>query len=184
MANAHDRFAQLRPVDVQTGLLNVIVETPKQSTCKNDYDRELGLFRIVKGLPLGMHFPYDFGFLPGTLGGDGDPLDALVMSQHPTFVGCLVPARLIGVLEAEQTDRKGKDMSRNDRLIAMVDFNADDLQAGSVKQLNPNLLHEIEEFFISYNHLEGKTFHPLGWYGPKRANQLLTDGIRQFRNKK
>ena len=93
----------IRPEDKETGLLNVIVETPRGSRCKHSYDTELGVFRLKKCLPAGTHFPYDFGFIPGTLAEDGDPLDVLIISQYKTFTGCLIPVRLIGVLEAKQS---------------------------------------------------------------------------------
>ncbi|HEX8201166.1 MAG TPA: inorganic diphosphatase, partial [Isosphaeraceae bacterium] len=96
-------FDRLGAFAVKTGELNVIIETPKGSRNKFDFDEELGLFKLGGVLPAGAVFPYDFGFVPATRGGDGDPLDVLVLMDEPAFVGCLVPARLIGVIEAEQT---------------------------------------------------------------------------------
>src|ERR687890_1560322 len=96
--------------------LNVIIETPKGSRNKYNYDEKLGLFRLGGVLTSGASFPFDFGFVPSTLGGDGDPLDVLVLMDEPAFAGCLVRARLLGVIEAEQTE-KGKT-AQNDRLIA------------------------------------------------------------------
>jgi inorganic pyrophosphatase len=76
--------------------LNVIVETPRGSRNKFTYERDLGVFRLGKQLPAGAVFPYDFGFIPSTRAGDGDPLDALVLLDTPTFPGCLVRSRLLG----------------------------------------------------------------------------------------
>src|SRR5918912_4248095 len=90
------------------GELNVIIETPKGSRNKFDYDEETGLFKIGGVLPAGASFPFDFGFVPSTVGGDGDPLDVLVLMDDPAFPGCLVAARLIGVIQAEQTEKDGK----------------------------------------------------------------------------
>src|SRR5215210_8005156 len=98
--------------------INVIIETPKGSRNKYNFDEELGLFKLGGVLPAGAVFPFDFGYVPSTVGGDGDPLDVLVLMDEPAFVGCLVPARLIGVIEAEQTE-EGKT-TRNDRLIAVT----------------------------------------------------------------
>src|SRR5919199_1807176 len=98
--------------------LNVIIETPKGSRNKFDYDEELGLFKLGGVLPAGASFPFDFGFLPATRGGDGDPLDVLVLMDEPAFAGCLVTVRLLGVIEAEQTE--GDATTRNDRLIAVA----------------------------------------------------------------
>src|SRR3712207_70105 len=109
----------LDAIDPRSGTLNVIIETPKGSRNKFKYDEERGLFLLDGVLPLGAVFPFDFGFVPSTLGDDGDPLDVLVLMDEPAFAGCLVPARLIGVIEAEQTE-KGKT-TRNDRLITVAE---------------------------------------------------------------
>src|SRR5215208_1072043 len=98
--------------------LNVIIETPRGSRNKFNYDGGLGLFKLGGVLPAGAVFPFDFGFIPSTLGGDGDPLDVLVLMDEPAFTGCLVPSNLLGVIEAEQTE-DGKT-TRNDRLIAVA----------------------------------------------------------------
>ncbi len=167
----------------EDGELNVIIETPKGSPYKNDYDPKLQLFRMAKGLPAGMHFPYDFGFIPGTLGEDGDPLDILVLASYPLFVGCLATVKLIGVLEAEQTDKDSKKLIRNDRLIGCLQTKCGDETSffSNAKELPQMLIEEIEAFFIQYNKLEGKRFHPLGWYGPKRAFSLLNENIKARR---
>ena len=82
------------------------------------YDPKQGIFTLRKVLPEGMVFPHDFGFLPRTLAADGDPIDVLLLMDVPAFPGCLVPSRLIGVIEGEQLD--GKKKVRNDRLIAVA----------------------------------------------------------------
>jgi len=102
-----------------TGLVHVIVDTPKGSRNKFKYDEKLGLFRLGKVLPLGSCFPYDFGFIPSTKAEDGDPVDVLVLMDEPAFSGCLVTVRLLGVIEAEQTE-EGKTV-RNDRLIGALE---------------------------------------------------------------
>src|ERR1700733_8357960 len=85
----------------------VIIETPKGSRNKYDYSVEFKCFQLGKVLPEGMVFPFDFGFLPSTLGEDGDPVDVLLLMDQPTFCGCVVPSRLIGVIEAQQTEKDG-----------------------------------------------------------------------------
>ena len=95
--------------------INVIIETPKAQPSKFKYDPEHGIFRLEKLLPLGTVFPFDFGFLPSTLGEDGDPLDILVLMDAPAHVGCLIEVRIIGIINAEQTE-DGKTES-NDRLL-------------------------------------------------------------------
>jgi inorganic pyrophosphatase len=157
-----------------SGKLQVVIETPKRSHYKYKYDEKLGLFRISRCLPAGSYFPYDFGYIPGTRGADGDPLDMLVMLHHPTFPGCLLKVELLGVLEAEQTEKDGKTV-RNDRLIGRME--GDHPRLDSAKQWHGDFQKEIEQFFVSYNALDGKKFTPLGWHGPKRAQALLEQGI-------
>jgi inorganic pyrophosphatase len=161
----------------------VVIETPKGSHNKYDYDEELGLFILGGVLPEGMSFPYDFGFLPSTLGGDGDPLDVLLLMDQPAFCGCLVPSRLVGVIEAEQTERDGT-RQRNDRLVAVPVNCRVCSEYRSIKDLNEHRLHEIEQFFVSYNRIKGKAFEVLGVHGPERAEELARRGMDQFAKRK
>jgi len=162
---------QLPAQDPGSGLLNVIVDTPKGCRNKYKYDEEHGLWRLSKVLPLGASFPFDFGFLPSTRGEDGDPVDVLVLLDEPSFPGCVVPARLIGVIEAAQT-QDGKTI-RNDRLVAVVETPYNPPLFRSLDELSPQHLDEIEHFFISYNQIEGRQFKPLGRHGPEKAQQVL-----------
>jgi inorganic pyrophosphatase len=177
------RLARLAPIasgDPER-LLRVIIETPQGSRNKFDYDPELGLFKLGGVLPAGAVFPFDFGFVPSTTGGDGDPLDVLVLMDEAAFTGCLVEARLLGVIEAEQTERDG-ETTRNDRLVAVADASRNHKDVRSLAQLNENLLDEIEHFFVSYNEMKGKKFTPLGRFGTERARQLIEEGVRRFRS--
>ncbi len=171
-------FDGLGAFDSKTGAVNAIVETPKGSRNKFKYDPELGLFRLNKVLPAGAVFPFDFGFIPSTLGGDGDPLDVLVLMDESAFTGCLVWARLIGVIEAEQTE--GGKTERNDRLIAVAVESYDHEDVQELDQISQNLVDEIEHFFISYEKIEGKEFTPLGRFGSEQAKALVRAGIAQF----
>jgi len=155
---------------------NVIIETPKGSRNKFDYDPELGLFRLGGVLPLGAVFPYDFGFVPGTRGGDGDPLDVLVLMDEPAFTGCLVVVRLLGALEAEQTE-SGATM-RNDRLIAVAAASRNHREVGSLDQITANRIDEIEHFFVSYNQSKGKQWKPLGRSGPAQARRIVQAALQ------
>jgi len=141
-----------------SGLVNVIIDTPQGSRNKFKYDEKLALFRLGKVLPLSASFPYDFGFIPSTRADDGDPLDILVLTDEPCFPGCLVPVRLLGVIEAEQTD-KGKTV-RNDRLIGMVETRYNHPDVRSLEELGRSRLDELEHFFINYNQAEGRQFKP------------------------
>src|ERR1043166_933263 len=130
--------------------LNVIIETPKGSRNKYNYDEELRLFKLGGVLTSGAVFPFAFGFVPSTKGGDGAPLDVLVLMDEPAFTGCLVEARLVGVVEALQTERDG-ERTRNDRLIAVATQAHAHRHVRSLGQLDEQLVSEIEHFFVSYN---------------------------------
>ena len=159
------------------GSVNAIIDTPKGSRNKFKFDEKSGLFKLGGALPLGAVFPFDFGYIPSTKGGDGDPLDILILMDEPAFPGCLVKAKLIGVIEAEQTEEK--KTTRNDRLIAVAADSRNHSHVRFLGDLNSNLVHEIERFFISYNETKGKRFKVLGRFGPDRAAKLITKSKRR-----
>lgn len=163
------------------GTIFAVIETPQGSRNKYRYDEKLGQFVLSKVLPAGSEFPWSFGFVPKTLSEDGDPLDVLLLADEPIPVGCVVPARLIGVMEAEKVD--GNDTERNDRLIAVASESRDHEDLKSFKKLNKNLMHEIEHFFVSYHQESGKKFRILACRGPKAALDVLKNGKALYRRK-
>ena len=164
------------------GDLNVVIETPKGSHNKYAYDEEFGAFRFKAVMPEGNLFPHDFGFIPSTLGEDGDPLDVLVLLDVSLPVGCLLSARPGGVIEAEQRERDG-EVERNDRLLAVATKTRTHRHVHRLEDLRPGLLDEIEAFFKHYNALSGKSFTPLGRGGPERARALVEAGAAAKRKK-
>jgi inorganic pyrophosphatase len=176
------KLGHLSAREPDSGLVRVVVDTPKGSRNKYKYDEQVALYRLSKVLPLGSAFPYDFGFIPSTRAADGDPLDVLVLGEEALFPGCLVTIRLVGVIQAEQTEH-GKTF-RNDRLMGAIETSVNRPAIQTLEDLRPERLDEIEHFFMAYNHLEGRHFTPLGRHGPAMAEQLLADGIRQFGNAK
>ena len=163
--------------------LNVVIETPKGSRNKYNYDEKLRLFKLGGVLTSGAVFPFDFGFVPSTLGGDGDPLDVLVLMDEPAFAGCLVRVRPVGVIEAEQTERDG-ETERNDRLVAVAAKSRLHGNVRTLEDLGSGLPEEIEHFFVSYNQAKGKEFKSLGRFGPGRALKLVEEGVRRFKDSK
>ena len=151
--------------------MDIIIETPKGCRNKYVYDEGLSAFRLKKILPAGAVFPFDFGFIPGTKGEDGDPLDVLVIMDEPAYPGCVVECRIIGGLKAQQS--KKKKMKENDRLIAVSTVSHSYTDVTELKDVNKNILDEIEHFFVSYNEQEGKEFEPQGWVDEKAAMQLI-----------
>jgi inorganic pyrophosphatase len=159
----------------------VIIETPKGRRSKFDYDPNTRLFALGGLLPEGLAFPFDFGFVPSTLGGDGDPLDVMVLMDEPAHVGCVLQVRLIGVIEAEQLE-DGKTV-RNDRLLAVATHSYSHEDVLSLDQAPGSLLDQIEAFFVSYNKSRGKKFRIRARHGPKRAARVLETGMEAFAKK-
>lgn len=170
---------QLGARDERSGAVNAIVDTPAGSRSKFKYDEDRGLFFLNKLLPIGAAFPFDFGFIPGTRGEDGDALDILILGEEPTFTGCLVTVRLLGVIEAEQTE-KHKTI-RNDRLIGTPETAKIRPTERSLADVPRRVLTQIEHFFVAYNHAEGRVFTPLGRRGPRQAMKQIEEGVRLFR---
>lgn len=172
-------LAHLDTWDKESGALNVVIETARGCRSKFKYNAETGTFQLSKVLPKGMQFPFDFGFVPSTCGEDGDPLDVLVLMDEPAFAGCCLACRVIGVIEAEQTEDGTTE--RNDRLIAVAEHCHEHQDARSIKDLHDHLIEEIEHFFTAYHDLDGKEFTPLGRHGPNRAEKLIQQGMKCFR---
>jgi inorganic pyrophosphatase len=160
----------------EENLLQVIIETPKGSAYKYDYDPERDVFCLNKLMPLGMSFPFDFGFIPHTKGEDGDPIDVLVMMELPASQGVLVQCRIIGILEANQIERDGSQC-RNDRVIAVGNLSSQFKSVERIEDLKPELLREMESFFKQYNSLAGKEFISLGWKDSKEALKMIQSQI-------
>lgn len=145
------------PTFGEDGAIHVVIETPKGSPNKYAYSEPFGAFQFKMVLPEGMRFPYDFGMVPSTKGADGDPLDILILLDAPAFPGCVVEARLIGVIEADQRERDGT-WERNDRLIGVAVKARTHAHIAALSDLRPGMLDEVEAFFAQYNQLAGKDF--------------------------
>jgi len=171
----------LPATESESGHVNVVVDTPKGCRDKYEFDEQHEQWRLSKVLPEGSCFPFDFGFVPSTEADDGDPIDVLLIAEEPTFAGCVVPARLIGVLEAEQIE-DGKTI-RNDRLVAVVETRYNHPLYESIDQINQQVLDEVEHFFVAYNRVEGREFKPVGRRGPKHARDLLMQASERRKHK-
>jgi len=167
-------------LDPDKCLCRAIIETPKGYRNKFDYDPASNLFMLGGLLPEGMMFPFDFGFVPSTLGDDGDPLDIMVLMDAPAHVGCLMDVRIIGVIEAKQTEDNNTET--NDRLLGVAVHSYDHEDLESIDQVSKTLLDQVEEFFVSYNKQRGKKFKITGIGGPKKAIKFLKVGIRKHKD--
>jgi inorganic pyrophosphatase len=161
--------------------IHVLIDTPAGSRNKYKYDPALGVFRLSRVLPAGMAFPHDFGSIPQTRAPDGDPLDVLVLGLAPSFPGCLVSARLIGVLHAEQVEA-GRTV-RNDRLIAVAVTPVNRPPLRGLKALDPDTLRDIEHFFESYNRRQGRRFRIAGRGNRQAAEAALARAMRAFQRR-
>ena len=170
---------RLKPFDRKSGNLNILIDTPKGCRNKYSFDFKINAYKLKTVLPQGMVFPFDFGSIPGTIAADGDPLDVLLLMDEPAFVGCLIEARILGVIEAEQTD-EGKT-ERNDRLIAIAAKSHTHGALKSLKELDANLIREIEHFFVSYNEIRDKKFKPIARKGPATAKRLIIKQTKKRR---
>jgi inorganic pyrophosphatase len=159
--------------------VDVVIETPKGSAQKYDYIPNTPFFKMKKILPSGMVFPYDFGFIPGTKGEDGDPLDVIVISEFNSFPGVIIKCRIIGGIKAEQSEGKnGHKMIRNDRYLAIPKCSNIFQNIEKMTDLPKQITDELEEFFVDYNRLEGKKFKALDKIGPKEVQQLISSALQ------
>ena len=153
-------------------LITAIIESPKGSGQKFDYDKTLNLFKLKKVLPAGLVFPFDFGFIPDTLGEDGDPLDIIVISEFQTFTGCVVDCKVIGAIKAEQTERNG-DTTRNDRFLGIPVVSEFYKHINTVEDLSGQLVDQLQAFFKNYNAQAGKVFKPFEVVSADAALELI-----------
>ncbi len=155
-------------------LVRMIVEIPKNSTNKYEYDKKLGVFRLDRALYSPMHYPGDYGFIPGTLASDHDPLDVMALVQEGSFPGCLIEVRPVGVLnmwDQNQTDLK---------ILAVPNRNPRYDEIHTMDQIFPHVRREIEHFFTIYKELEGKATEMRGWGGPKEARRAIMEARTSY----
>lgn len=156
--------------ETQEGVVDVLVEIPRGSRNKYEYDKERGVMVLDRVLYSSVHYPTDYGYVPETLAEDGDPVDVMVVVHEPTFPGCIVPARPVGVLEME--DEKGMD--HKVLAVPVGDPRFEDVHA--LEDLGSHWLREIENFFATYKKLEEKPTEVRGWSGAEEARRIVAAG--------
>src|SRR6266404_6936710 len=157
--------------------VNAVIEIPRGQTNKYEYDKELNVFRLDRNLYSPVHYPGDYGFIPSTLADDGDPLDVLVLVDAPSFSGCVMEVRPIGILEM-------LDQGLGDEKVLCVGKNNPRYKdVWNFSEIYPHMLREITHFFSIYKDLEGKRVEVKGWRDASyardrvlRAAKLFTDG--------
>lgn len=154
--------------------VNAVVEIPRGETNKYEYDKKLHVFHLDRPLYASVHYPCDYGFIPSTLGGDGDALDILILVDRPSFTGCLVEARPVGMLD--MLDRGVPDQ----KILAVGVKDPERAQIRKQSEVYPHILREIEHFFSIYKELEGIQTQVVGWRDPALAYKVITEGHQRF----
>lgn len=151
--------------------MDIVIESPKNSREKYKYDKKHNLFRLHKVLPAALVFPYPFGFIPGTKGEDGDPLDAFIIGEFKGFPGCIMECRLIGCITVEQ--KAAKNFIRNDRYLAVPEQSDEFSGIETIDELKPTIISLLENFLTTYMKLEGKEGKLLGNLNASSAVDLI-----------
>ena len=154
--------------------INVVVEIPQGSRNKYEYDKENNIFRLDRVLHSAIYYPGDYGFVPQTLAEDEDPLDVLILVVQPTFPGCLVTARPIGMLKMVDGGQV------DDKVLAVPVGEPSYAGIHTISQIFPHTLRTIEHFFETYKHLEGKTTSTAGWEDAASARRTIQDSQERF----
>ncbi|WP_448571054.1 inorganic diphosphatase [Trichothermofontia sp.] len=160
------------PAQPKPGLINVLIEIPAGSRNKYEFDKDLNAFALDRVLYSSVQYPYDYGFVPNTLADDGDPLDGMVMIDQPTFPGCVIAARPIGMLLMID----GGD--RDEKILCVPDKDPRYADVKSLRDVASHRLDEIAEFFRSYKNLEKKVTEILGWEDVDRVAPLVEQCVR------
>ena len=163
-------LVDLPPFDADSAL-RVVVEAPKGSTVRLAYDAELGTFCVSRGFPMGIAYPYDWGFIPSTKAEDGDPLDVLVIHDAATYPGLVLRCKPIGVLEVLQITDGSEE--RNDRIFAVPERSPFEGDLQDVRRLPARAIEELEKFFQATDALETKKLKFLGWRGPTHTVKTI-----------
>jgi len=154
----------------EDGCVNAVVEAPRGSRLKIDFDPQGRCFRIARPLPLGMSYPFDWGFIPGTRGDDGDPLDAMILSDVSTYPGVVLQGRVAGMLQLLQTDA-GKKPEINNRVLLLPSWLSGHVEEAS--DLPKAIRAQIEHFFVSVDQFTDITVEVRGWASAKKAMRFI-----------
>ena len=171
-------FINLPPF-TEDGDIYVVVETPRGSRAKFDYNPKLKAFTLSKSLLTGLSYPHDWGFVPSTKADDGDPIDVMVLHDAATFPGTILTCRIIGILQIEQKNKSKKE--RNDRLFAVPKDSHSEQALKDVRDLSEPIQQELEKFFKATDELEDKELDVIGWKGPKTAVRAIKDAAKHFK---
>ena len=168
-------LCDLAPHDDE-GNLRVVVETPRNSTLKLAFDPACDGFVVKRELMLGLSFPYDFGFIPGTRADDGDPLDAMVLHSSCSYPGAILPCRALGFVAVRQHD--DGHWIENHRVIAAPAWDGHTVRAENISDLPKDTLRELEQFFVNTAYFTGKKLKLKGWRPARQVARLVAASKR------
>lgn len=169
----------LSPFDEQHNL-RVVVETPRGANIKIKFDENLGCFSLSRILPLGVAYPYDFGFVPQTLAQDGDPLDVMVLIDAVTYPGVVISCRPLGALQVEERGLRGRP---NHRLVAVPVKAARKDEVRNFSDLGRRMQQELERFFVMSSSFTSKDPVVRGWVGPDAAGEMVQRAIARYKER-
>jgi inorganic pyrophosphatase len=152
-----------------------LIEVPKGSQNKYEYEKELGVFAVDRVLYSPVQYPTDYGLIPQTFYDDGDPLDVMVVMDEPTFPGCLIAVRPIGLMRMIDSG------DNDDKILAVPDKDPMYAQVHDLCDLPRHKMEAIGHFFTIYKQLEGKTTEVTGWEGEASAKKAITRSIELYR---
>jgi inorganic pyrophosphatase len=164
-------LTKLAPYDDE-GALRVVVESPRGSSLKLEYDPAVRMFSISRELPLGIAYPFDWGFIPGTLGEDGDPLDAMALHHATSFPGVLLPCRILGMVEVVQREGRGRPQVNN-RIITTPHWHRPLAKLTEARDLPLPARREIEQFFVAAAAMTGKRLTLKGWASRRTTEKFV-----------
>ena len=169
----------LPPYDEQHNL-RVVIETPRGANIKIKFDENLGCFSLSRILPLGVAYPYDFGFVPQTLAQDGDPLDVMVLIDAVTYPGVVISCRLLGALQVEERGLRGRP---NHRLVAVPIKAARKDEVRNFGDLGRRMQQELERFFVTSSSFTSKDPVVRGWVNPDAASEMVQRAIARYKER-
>ena len=179
MKNKDPHLLSSLPAYSEDGAVHAVVEAPKGSLVKLKYEIKLRAFTVAHSLPLGLSYPFDWGFVPSTQAPDGDPLDILILHEASTYPGVVLPCRPLGVVEMDQ-EEKDDQRERNDRVIVMPAWHDRVGEFEHPSDLPDRLREEIEQFFLSTTFFTAKNPAILGWKGPKKASSIIKKSNKSY----
>jgi inorganic pyrophosphatase len=152
-----------------------VIEIPKGSRNKYEYDKDMEAFALDRVLYSPFHYPAEYGIIPQTLYDDGDPMDIIVLMEQPTFPGCVIETRPIGIMRMIDGD------DNDDKILGVPINDPRFKDVNDIDDVPKHLLDEIAHFFKEYKHLEGKTTEILGWENAEKAFEAVEHSIDLYK---